>query len=42
MARFAHLGKRHKLAIPLTLHNNVWLGKSPKRWEMPKIVYGCG
>jgi hypothetical protein len=29
MARVAYLGKRHMLAIPLTLHNNVCLGKSP-------------
>jgi hypothetical protein len=42
MARVAYLGKRHMLAIPLTLHNNVCLGESPKRGETPKIVYGCG
>ena len=41
MARVAYRVKRHSHAIPLTLHNNVCLGESPKRWETPKIVYGC-
>jgi hypothetical protein len=42
MARVAYLGKRHKLAITLTLHSNVCLGESPRREETPGIVYGCG
>ena len=42
MARVAYWVKRRSRANPLTLHNNVCLGESPKRGETPKIVYGCG
>jgi hypothetical protein len=40
MARVAYLGKRHTIAIPLTLHCNVCFGESPKWVGKPKIVQG--
>jgi hypothetical protein len=36
----AYMGKRRLDAIPLTLHNNVCLGESPRSQGDRKIVYG--
>jgi hypothetical protein len=37
---YTYRRKRRFDAIPLTLHNNVCLGKSPRSQGDPKIVYG--
>lgn len=42
MARVAYLGKRHSIAIPLTLRCNVCLGESPTGLGKPKSSLGCG
>ena len=36
------MGKRRFGAITLTLHNNVCLGESPKRWGGTIALYGRG